>query len=67
VSEADEAGWIVLRVMMDSPQLAKMLVFGLGTQCEVLDPPELAAEVLGEAQALVEHLRDKTSGQTTLP
>jgi predicted DNA-binding transcriptional regulator YafY len=56
LGEADDAGWFTLRVMMDSPQLARMMVFGLGAQCEVLDPPELVAEVLAEAQALVVYL-----------
>ena len=56
LDEGDQEGWAILRIIMDSPHLAKMMVFGLGTFSEVLDPPELAAEVLAEARALIGHL-----------
>lgn len=56
IGEADSAGWVVVRLMLDSPLLAKMLVFGLGADAEVIDPPALAIETLHEAVQLVQHL-----------
>lgn len=54
LDEVDGAQWVTLRLMMDSLLMAKMLVFGLGTLCEVLEPPDLAKAVLTDACALVE-------------
>lgn len=54
IDEANEAGWVTLRMMMDSELMGKMLVFGLGSLCEVVDPPDLADAVLADARALVE-------------
>lgn len=51
-----ETGWETIELMMDSSQLAKMLVFGLGTQVEVLAPTTLAQAVLADAQVLIGHL-----------
>jgi predicted DNA-binding transcriptional regulator YafY len=34
-------GWKTLRFQVESIDLAKMLVFGLGNQADILDPPEL--------------------------
>lgn len=56
VDEADQEGWITLRIVVDSPQMAKMMIFGLGPFAEVLDPPHLAAELLSDARMMVEHL-----------
>lgn len=56
---ADEAGadgWVTLRLMMESQQLAKMLVFGLGTNVEVVAPAELAQAVMDDARTLVRYL-----------
>jgi len=49
----DSDGWQTLQVVMDSPQLAKMLVFGLGTQGQVITPPDLAESVRADARALL--------------
>lgn len=57
IDAADARGWETIEVVMDSPQLAKMLVFGLGTQAEVLAPSALAQAVLADAQALIDHLQ----------
>ncbi|MCB9458747.1 MAG: WYL domain-containing protein [Anaerolineaceae bacterium] len=57
VTLADVAGWETLEIVMDSPQLAKMLVFGLGTQAEVVAPTELAQSVLADARAMMAHLQ----------
>jgi predicted DNA-binding transcriptional regulator YafY len=56
LDEADGAGWVTLRLMLDSESMAKMLVFGLGAFAQVVDPPELAQAVLDDAQALVKQL-----------
>ncbi|MCA9895611.1 MAG: WYL domain-containing protein [Anaerolineae bacterium] len=57
VTPADGAGWETLEIVMDSPQLAKMLVFGLGTQADVVAPTELAQSVLADARAMMAHLQ----------
>jgi predicted DNA-binding transcriptional regulator YafY len=54
--DAEDNDWIRIRIVMDSPVMAKMLVFGLGDMCEVIEPTDLAAETLRDAQALVAHL-----------
>lgn len=56
IDEADAAGWLTFRLALESPLLAKMLVFGLGAAVQVIAPPELASAVLTEARALVERL-----------
>jgi predicted DNA-binding transcriptional regulator YafY len=56
VHEADRRGWVTLHLMMDTSQMAEMLVFGLGTAAEVVSPPELTTAVLSGARTLVEHL-----------
>lgn len=48
--------WLHVEVLFDAPALAQMLVFGLGTDCEVLAPIELRAAVLDQARALVASL-----------
>lgn len=57
VSEADQRGWITMSLMMDSDLLAKMLVFGLAGFVEVLEPPELRASVLAQADEVIRHLK----------
>lgn len=52
----NEEGWMTLRLAMDSSLMAKMLVFGLGTLCHVVSPPNLADEVRVEAEVLMSHL-----------
>jgi len=54
LGDPDSEGWQSLQVMMDSPQLAKMLVFGLGAQGQVIHPPDLAESVRADARALLE-------------
>jgi predicted DNA-binding transcriptional regulator YafY len=56
IEEADISGWTTLKLMMDSPLMAKMMVFGLGVFAEVITPLELKESVLTDAYALIEHL-----------
>jgi predicted DNA-binding transcriptional regulator YafY len=53
-----DAEWTMLRLAMDSPLLAKMLVFGLGAFVEVIAPSELAEEVLADAREMVQRLAE---------
>jgi predicted DNA-binding transcriptional regulator YafY len=55
LNEGDEEGWVTLRVVMDSHIMAKMMIFGIGPLCEVLDPPGLVAEVAADAQTFLQH------------
>lgn len=45
-------GWKTLRFQVETMDLAKMLVFGLGNQAAIVDPPELREAVLRGIQAL---------------
>jgi predicted DNA-binding transcriptional regulator YafY len=52
----DATGWIIAHFQMESAELAKMLVFGLGTQGEVIAPPELKESVIKACQEMLNHL-----------
>jgi predicted DNA-binding transcriptional regulator YafY len=45
-------GWKTLRFQVESMNLAKMLVFGLGNQATIVDPPELRDAILRGIQEL---------------
>jgi predicted DNA-binding transcriptional regulator YafY len=55
LNPADAAGWVTVRFQMETLELAKMLVFGLGKQTHVIEPDELRYAVLDAARDLVEH------------
>jgi predicted DNA-binding transcriptional regulator YafY len=55
-ADADDKGWVTIRLMMDSDLLAKMLVFGLAGFVEVIEPSDLAETVLAQARELLDHL-----------
>ena len=54
ILEAPEDGWIATRLHLESMELAKMLVFGLGTQGAVVEPAELQEAVLATAHEILE-------------
>ncbi len=54
IGESDD-GWQALQFTFDTDVLAKMLVFGLGTHCNVVAPPELAQSVVEDARMLLQH------------
>ena len=56
LADADDAGWVTMRLMLDSDVLAKMLVFGLAGFVEVVEPAELKASVLAQARVLLDQL-----------
>ncbi|HPH98283.1 MAG TPA: WYL domain-containing protein [Anaerolineaceae bacterium] len=45
-------GWKMLRFQVESIDLAKMLIFGLGNQAAIVDPPELREAILRSVQDL---------------
>ncbi|MBX3064176.1 MAG: WYL domain-containing protein [Anaerolineae bacterium] len=53
--ETDDQGWQVMHLQMEAIDLAKMLVFGLAGQGEVIEPRELQEAVLADARRLLEH------------
>ena len=55
VSPPGDEGWYTVRLHYESPLLAQMLVFGLGTQVEVVEPDELREAVLNAARDLLKH------------
>lgn len=54
VETAGDNGWVTVRFHFESIDLAKMLVFGLGRQALVVEPPELHAAVLENARELLD-------------
>jgi predicted DNA-binding transcriptional regulator YafY len=46
-------GWMIAQFHLESMDLAKMLVFGLGTQVAVVEPPELHAAVVQTAREML--------------
>lgn len=46
-------GWLQIRIQMDTMDLAKMLVFGLGNQCEIIEPPDLRDAVRRTCEELL--------------
>ncbi len=50
---ADADGWVTIQFELESELLAKMLVFGLGTHCEVITPATLRAAVKAGCQSLL--------------
>jgi predicted DNA-binding transcriptional regulator YafY len=56
IVDTDADGWITARFQMESAELAKMLVFGLGAQCEVIEPQGLTDAVIQASQAMLNHL-----------
>jgi predicted DNA-binding transcriptional regulator YafY len=53
VGEPDPQGRLTLAFDLDSQELALMLVFGLGQDARVIEPPELQAAVTGAARAVL--------------
>ncbi len=51
--ETDADEWTTVKLTFDSPMMARMMVFGLGHLAQIVEPQELAEEVLTEAQALI--------------
>lgn len=54
IDDSAEDGWVTARFQLESLELAKMLVFGLGTQCVVLEPEALYETVITAARELLE-------------
>lgn len=50
IGATDEQSWLTLQVDMPSLNLARMLIFELGADATVLDPPELLPSVIDKAR-----------------
>ncbi|MBI1279711.1 MAG: WYL domain-containing protein [Anaerolineaceae bacterium] len=57
IEPVDATGWLTVHLHMASIELAKMLVFGLGKDALVLEPPELSQAVIEAAKAIIEQGR----------
>jgi predicted DNA-binding transcriptional regulator YafY len=53
IEPGDADGWVCVQLHVESMDLAKMLVFGLGTQVVVVDPPELHTAVVQAAREIL--------------
>ena len=49
----DDRGWVTLHFQIDNVALAKMLVFGLGKACEVVEPQNLWSAVVEDCRLLL--------------
>ena len=49
-------GWLTLQIKVDSDHLAKMLIFGLAGDVEIVSPPELRESVQAQAHLLLNNL-----------
>ena len=47
-------GWLTLQIKMDSDHLAKMLIFGLAGDVEIISPPELRESVIAQVRSVIE-------------
>jgi predicted DNA-binding transcriptional regulator YafY len=54
VEPEDADGWLTINFEMETIELAKMIVFGLGSDAIVLDPPELWQSITETARELLE-------------
>jgi predicted DNA-binding transcriptional regulator YafY len=63
IEPADSDGWITVQFQLDSMDLARMLVFGLGEHAIVVEPQELHAAILNTARAIL-NKHTKRSGIT---
>jgi predicted DNA-binding transcriptional regulator YafY len=59
VGSLDSNGWLTVQIRLESLDLAKMLVFGLGQQVQVIEPPELL-------EAVIHTIREFTKSPATL-
>lgn len=56
IEAVDKRGWLTVKLQMETLELAKMLVFGLGTQAEIVEPPDLREVVRAAAYAMTKQL-----------
>jgi Predicted transcriptional regulator len=63
---SNEDGWVTAQFHVESMDFAKMLIFGLGTQAVVVEPPELYAAVVQAAGEIL-HSSSRRNGRSRLP
>lgn len=54
IESVPEGDWLTISIQLETMELARMLVFGLGTQAIVVEPLELQQAVLDTAQRLLD-------------
>ncbi len=54
----DAAGWLTVRFDLESLDFAKMLVFGLGRQAAIVEPPELKEAMRNVAREIIDSGQD---------
>ena len=54
IDSADADGWLTVQFDLESMDLARMLVFGLGGQAEIVEPPELKEAMLSTAREIID-------------
>ena len=61
--EENAEGWLTVRLQLDNEELAKMLVFGLGAACQVVEPATLKERVQGACRRLLDHMAVAQHGE----
>ena len=56
VADAEDKGWKIISLSMDSDLQAKMLIFGLSGFVEILEPSDLKKAVAAQARDVLEQL-----------
>lgn len=59
IEEDKSNGWVTFRLMLDSLVMAKMLVFGLGSFGDIVEPQELRQTVFADAHEIIERMRQQ--------
>ncbi len=57
----EEEDWITLQINVISQRFARMLIFELGMDAEIIEPDELKHDMLNRTQNLLEHLMEVMS------
>lgn len=63
IEAADESGWIVVRVTLDSMEEARMRALGLGAALRVVEPEELRLSVIETARTVLECYEGGRAGE----
>ena len=54
IEQSETDGWLTMQFHLESVDLARMLVFGLGEHAVVVAPQELKESILNTAQAMLD-------------
>ena len=56
IDDLQDEKWITLQIQVMSIQFARMIIFELGEDAIIIEPPSLKAELIDHAEGLIKHL-----------